>query len=91
MKSIEEYLEMMEYLSVEEVEQPKWKLEDLQTKIHPSLDENNFLSYLFYLQLRPDLNDDEKDTLTKLMKLKIALNNREINKQYKHFEEANYN
>jgi hypothetical protein len=89
MKTIEEYLEMMEYLTLEEVENPKWKLQDLH-KIHASLNEKDYLSYLVYLVLRPDISEDEKDTCRKLIKVLQALEKREINKRYNHFEIANF-
>lgn len=90
MKSIEEYLEMMEYLSLEDVENPKWKLQDL-SKIHSSLNEKDYLSYLVYLILRPELPEDEKDTCRKLIKILQALEKREVNKRYNHFEIATFN
>lgn len=85
MKSLEEILSQLEYLTVEDVENPKWKLEDL-TKISSSLTEDNALTYAFYLALRTDLSDDEKDTLKKIIKIKQALEEREIRKKYSHFE-----
>ena len=85
MKSLEEILEQLEYLTVEDVENPKWKLEDL-TKISPTLTEDNCLTYAFFLMLRNDLSDDEKDTVNKIIKIKRALEEREIKKKYSHFE-----
>lgn len=89
MKSIEDYLEMMEYLTLEQVENTKWNIEDLK-KIHPSLTEKDYLTFIMYLQLRPDLTDDEKDTCYKLIKISQALEKREIEKRYSHFEEASF-
>ena len=85
MKTPEEILQMLEYLSQEYVEDPKWRLEDM-TKLHPSLDENNIMTYISYLAIRKDdIKPDEKDTIIKIIKIKRALEHREINKQYSHF------
>ena len=43
MKTTEEILHMLEYLSQDYVEDPKWRLEDM-TKLHPSLTEDNILA-----------------------------------------------
>jgi hypothetical protein len=84
MKSLEEVMKGLEFLSKEEVENPEWSLEKMQM-IHQSLTDDNFLSYVVYLSLRPDLPEDDRDTCLKLIKIKRALENRDIQKQYKHF------
>ena len=85
MKTTEEILHMLEYLSQEYVEDPKWRLEDM-TKLHPSLDEHNIMTYISYLAIRKDdIEPDEKDTIIKIIKIMRALERREINKRYGHF------
>ena len=85
MKTTEEILHMLEYLSQEYVEDPKWRLQDM-VKLHQSLDENNIMTYISYLAIRKDdIDADEKDTIIKIIKIKRALENREINKRYGHF------
>ena len=85
MKTTEEILLMLEYLSQDYVDDPKWRLEDM-TKLHPSLDENNIMTYISYLAIRKDdITADERDTIEKIIKIKRALENREINKRYGHF------
>ena len=85
MKTTEEILQMLEYLSQEYVEDPKWRLQDM-VKLHPSLDENNIMTYISYLAIRKDdIEPDEKDTIIKIIKIKRELEHREINKQYSHF------
>jgi len=85
-KSIEEILKGLEYLSQEEVDSPKWTLDSL-TNLHESLSDHNFLSYIVYLSLRTDLSDDDKDTIQKIIKIKKALEDREIKKRYSKLEE----
>jgi hypothetical protein len=85
MKSLEEILQGLEYLSEAEVNDPKWTLESLKN-FHQSLSDDNFLSYIVYLSLRPDLSDDDRDTCLKIIKIKNALEKREIQKKYSHFE-----
>ena len=85
MKTTEEILYMLEYLSKEYVDDPKWRLEDM-IKLHPSLDENNIMTYISYLAIRKDdITADERDTIEKIIKIKRAIENREINKRYGHF------
>jgi hypothetical protein len=85
MKTAEEILYMLEYLSQDYVDNPKWRLEDM-TKLHTSLDENNIMTYISYLAIRKDdITPDEKDTIEKIIKIKRALERREINKRYAHF------
>lgn len=85
MKTLEEILKQLEYLTVEEVENPKWKLEDL-TKLSTYLNDEDFLTYIVYLSLRPDLPPDDRDTCEKIIKVKRALEARDIAKKYNHFE-----
>ena len=85
MKTTEEILHMLEYLSQEYVDDPKWRLEDMK-KLHPSLDEDNIMTYISYLAIRKDdIDADEKDTIIKIIKIKRAIENREITKRYGHF------
>jgi hypothetical protein len=85
MKTAEEILYMLEYLSQDYVEHPKWRLEDM-IKLHPSLDENNIMTYISYLAIRKDdITADDRDTIEKIIKIKRALERREINKRYAHF------
>tara|TARA_R110000868_G_scaffold19572_3_gene84254 strand:- start:1205 stop:1474 length:270 start_codon:yes stop_codon:yes gene_type:complete len=85
MKTTEEILHMLEYLSQDYVEDPKWRLEDM-VKLHSSLDENNIMTYISYLAIRKDdITADERDTIEKIIKIKRALERREINKRYGHF------
>ena len=65
MKSAEEILYMLEYLSQDYVDNPKWRMQDM-TKLHPSLDENNIMTYISYLAIRKDdITADERDTIEK--------------------------
>ena len=85
MKTAEEILYMLEYLSQDYVEDPKWRLDDM-TKLHSSLDENNIMTYISYLAIRKDdITADERDTIEKNIKIKRALEHREITKKYGHF------
>ena len=85
MKTAEEILYMLEYLSHDYVEDPKWRLDDM-TKLHPSLTEDNIMTYISYLAIRKDdITADERDTIEKIIKIKRALENREITKRYSHF------
>ena len=88
-KTIEQLLQDLEYLSEAEVNDPKWTLDSL-TNLHDSLNDNNFMSYIVYLSLRNDLSDEDKDTIEKIIKVKRALEDREIKKRYSHFALAQY-
>jgi hypothetical protein len=56
------------------------------TKLHPSLTEDNIMTYISYLAIRKDdITADERDTIEKIIKIKRALERREINKRYAHF------
>ena len=84
MKSLEETMKGLEYLSTEDVDNPKWSLDSL-TNLHESLTDGNFMSYIVYLSLRPDLSDEDKETCMKIIKIKKALEDRDIKKKYSHF------
>ena len=85
MKTAEEILYMLEYLSQDYVDNPKWRMQDM-IKLHPSLDENNIMTYISYLAIRKDdIEPDERDTIEKIIKIKRALEHREITKRYAHF------
>jgi hypothetical protein len=84
-----ELLEKVKYLSVDDVMDPKVKLEDL-IKFHPSLDTDNHLTYLMLIHLRPDLSETDKIHYQKMALIKRALTKRDYEKQYKLFEIANY-
>lgn len=60
-------LESIEELTVEEVEHPKLKLEDLEL-IHRSLTLDNPLTYKVFLAKRDDLPEDEKDIILQIIK-----------------------
>ena len=86
MRTVEEILSMMEYFKEDYVNDPKWRLEDM-IKLHPSLDEDNVMTYITYLAIRKDdIDPDEKEKIEKIIKIKIALERREINKRYAHFK-----
>lgn len=85
MLSLEEVMKGIEYINKEEIENPEWTLDKMQM-IHDTLSDDNFMSYIVYLSLRPDLPEEDKDTCLKLIKIKRALENREINKKYSHFK-----
>lgn len=89
MKTLEEILSKMTYLTKEEVETPRWKLEGL-SKLSSTLTEDNVQTYLFYLQLRPDLSEEERETVKEIIKANVELEQRELQTKYKHFETANY-
>ena len=85
MKTAEEILYMLEYLSQDYVDDPKSRMQDM-IKLHPSLDENNIMTYISYLAIRKDdIEPDERDTIEKIIKIKRALEHREITKRYAHF------
>lgn len=84
MLTLEQIQEGLEYYSKNDIEHPEWSLDKMKM-IHESLSDDNFMSYIVYLSLRPELPDDDKDTCLKLIKIKRALENRKINKKYSHF------
>ena len=85
MKTTEEILHMLEYLSKDYVDDPKWRLEDM-VKLHSSLGLDNIMTYISYLAIRKDdIDADERDTIEKIIKIKRALEHREITKRYGHF------
>ena len=53
MKTAEEIFYMLEYLSQDYVDDPKLRLEDM-IKLHPSLTEDNIITYISYLAIRKD-------------------------------------
>ena len=71
-RNYELLLEKVNYLSVDDVMDPKVKLEDL-VKFHPSLDTDNHLTYLMILHLRPDLSETDKIHNQKMALIKRAL------------------
>lgn len=87
MLTLEQIKEGLEFLTKDEVENPKWTLENLHL-IHSSLTDDNFMSYIVYMSLRPDLPNDDRDTCLKLIKIKRALEERDIKKKYSHFRVA---
>jgi len=92
MRTIEEVMRGLEYISKDDVENPVLTLEKMKL-IHDSLDDENFMSYVMYMSLRPDLSEDERDTCLKLIKIKRALENRDVERNYSHFhtiEEGRY-
>jgi len=89
MRTIEEYLEMTNYHTKDEVEHPQLTIEKM-VNISPDLTPDNHLTYLLFLSLRPDLKEDEVIHYMKLSKIKRALEEREIDEQYKHFEVSSY-
>jgi hypothetical protein len=90
MPTIEELLKKIEYLTVEQVENPKWELEDMH-KIHPSLGADNYMTYVLFLYLRKhDLSPEEVQEYNKLIDVMKELENKEIEKAYGHFEIAQY-
>ena len=64
----EELMQKMQYLTVEEVEHPKLEIEHL-INISPTLHLDNYLTYIIYLQYRPDLPDDEKELIQNIITL----------------------
>ena len=87
MLTLEDIREGLEYYSKDEIENPKLTLEKMRM-IHESLTDDSFLSYVMYLSLKPDIPDDERDTCLKLIKIKRAMEEREIKKKYSHFRLA---
>lgn len=77
---IEEIMSKLQYLTIDKLENPKLELEDLK-KISPCLNEDNYLTYIIYLQYRPDLPEDEKECILKLIEA-LKINEYE---QYKTF------
>lgn len=64
----EELLQKLEYLSIDQVENPKLEVEDLM-KISPTLHSDNPLTFMLYLHFRPDLPEDEKQLIQNLITL----------------------
>ena len=89
MRTIEEYIEMTKYLTIEEVEQPKLTIEKM-VNISRDLTEDNYFTYVLFIALRPDLSEEEVTYYTNLSRIKIALEERDVKEQYKHFEVATY-
>ena len=87
MLTLERIQEGLEYYSKNEIEHPEWTLDKMKM-IHESLTDDDFMSYIVYLSLRPDLPEDEKDTCLKLIKIKRALEHRDISKKYAHFRSS---
>lgn len=88
-KTIEDYLRDIEYLTLDDVNNTKWKIEDMH-KIHPTLDEENYLTYILYIGLRDDLTEDEKTELIDIIERGKQEEKEEIIKSFSHFKEASY-
>lgn len=64
----EELLQKLEYLSIDQVQNPKLEVEDL-IKISPTLHSDNPMTFMLYLHYRPDLPEDEKELIQNLITL----------------------
>jgi len=53
--------------TVEDIVAPKFQLEDAQ-KIHPLLTLDNYLTYMVFLEKRPDLTEEEKEVIYQIIK-----------------------
>lgn len=77
---LEQIMEKLQYLTVQEVENPKLEVEQL-CKLSPYLHLDDYLTYIVFLQYRQDLPEDEKKWYLELIE---ALKN----KEQQEYEEA---
>ncbi len=80
-------LERIAYLTVDEVEKPVLRIEDLQ-RISPFLNESNWMTYYVFLQCVQDLKEDEKQYYTDVMNELIEAE-RELIKSYHNVDSKN--
>lgn len=84
MSILENILNRIEYYKNNPIEQEiKVQPEDM-VKIHPSLTEDNPMSYAFFLSMRPDLTDEEKHSILELITI---LRERENIQYIRHYEQ----
>ena len=84
---IEEVMQKLQYLTVEQVTNPKVEVEDL-TNISPYLHPDDYLTYIVFLSNRNDLPEDEKDMYKSLIKALKAKEDQEIEDALKRFDNA---
>jgi hypothetical protein len=82
-------LEKIAYLTVQDVERPLLRIEDLK-RISPFLDESNWMTYYIFLQCAQDLREDEKQYYTDVINELIEAE-RELIKSYHRIENDNDN
>ena len=88
--SIEDLLAKLEYITVDQLEKPSLELADM-VKIHLSLDEDNYLTYVIYLIMKEhELSDERKEELKKMIELTKEIEKKQIEKLYGNFEEVKY-
>ena len=88
--SIEDLLAKLEYITVDQLDNPRWELEDM-VKIHPSLDEDNYLTYVIYLLMKEhELPEEQKEELKKMIEVMKEIEKKQIEKLYGNFEEVTY-
>lgn len=63
---LEAILNSIEEIKIEDIVDKKFKLEDM-VNIHSSLTLDNPLTYMLYLQKRPDLSEDEIDMVYQII------------------------
>jgi hypothetical protein len=86
---LEELMFKLQYLTTEEVENPKLEIEHL-TRISPHLHLDNPLTYIIFLNYRPDLPDEERELYLRIVKAFQDKEREEFEEALKRFEtEAN--
>lgn len=82
---LEEIMQRLQYLTVDEVENPKLEVEHLK-KISPCLDLDNWMTYIIFLQYRPDLPEAEREMYLQLIEA-LKQNERDLyERELKRFE-----
>lgn len=82
---LEEVMQKLQYLTIAEVENPKLEVEHLQ-KISPTLNLDNWMTYVIFLQYRQDLPEAEREMYLQLIEA-LKQNERELyEKELKRFE-----
>lgn len=85
---LEEIMQRLQYLTIDEVENPKLEVEHIQ-KISPTLDLDNWMTYVIFLQYRQDLPEAEKEMYLQLIEV-LKQNERDLyERELKRFEIKN--
>lgn len=82
---VEELMMKLQYLTVQEVEDPKLEIEHL-TRISPSLHPDNPLTYAIFLTYRQDLPEEERELYVRIMEALQNKENEEYQEALKRFE-----
>ncbi len=82
---IEQIMEKLQYLTVQEVENPKLEVEQL-SKLSPYLHLDDYLTYIVFLQYRQDLPEYEKKWYLDLIEALKEKERQEYEEALKRFE-----